>query len=59
MEQLQDYSFKVQHLKGADNGAADALSRRADHEAAHAAEAEARFKAGDTEVVQSRLRLAS
>jgi hypothetical protein len=57
VEQLQDYSFKVQHLKGADNGAADALSRRADHEAAHAAEAEARLRAGDTEVVQSRLRL--
>ena len=57
VEQLQDYSFKVQHVKGAENEAADALSRRADHEAAHAAEAEARLRVGDTEAVQSRLRL--
>jgi hypothetical protein len=57
VEQLQDYSFKVHHLAGERNGAADALSRRADHEAAHAAEAEARLRAGDTEAAQSRLRL--
>ena len=44
VEQLQDYSFKVHHLAGDKNGAADALSRRADHEAAHAAEAEARLE---------------
>ena len=57
VEQLQDYSFKVHHLPGERNGAADAFSRRADHEAAHAAEADARLRAGDTEAVQSRLRL--
>jgi len=28
VEQLQDYSFKVHHLAGDRNGAADALSRR-------------------------------
>ena len=39
------------------NGAADALSRRADHEAAHAAEAEARLRAGDAEASRERLRL--
>ena len=57
VEQLQDYSFKVHHLPGEKNGAADALSRRSDHEAAHAAEAEARLRAGDVEAGRPRLRL--
>jgi hypothetical protein len=57
VEQLQDYSFKVHHLAGDKNVAADALSRRSDHEAAHVAETEARFRAGDTEAVRPRLRL--
>jgi hypothetical protein len=57
VEQLQDYSFKVHHLAGDRNGAADALSRRADHEAAHAAETEARLRAGEAEAVRPRLRL--
>jgi hypothetical protein len=57
VEQLQDYSFKVHHLPGDKNGAADALSRRSDHEAAYAAETAARLMAGDAEVVRPRLRL--
>jgi hypothetical protein len=57
VEQLQDYAFKVHHLPGKMNVAADALSRRSDHEAAHAAEVEARFRAGDAETIRPRLRL--
>ena len=57
MEQLQDYAFKVHHLAGDRNGAADALSRRADHEAAHAAETEARLRAGDAQAGRARLRV--
>ena len=57
VEQLQDYCFRVHHLAGEKNGAADALSRRADHEAAHAAEAEAHLRAGDAQAVRERLRL--
>jgi hypothetical protein len=57
VEQLQDYSFVVHHLAGDKNGAADALSRRADYEAAHAAEADARMRAGDMEAARGRLRL--
>jgi hypothetical protein len=57
VEQLQDYSFKVHHLPGDKNGAADALSRRSDHEAAHAAETEARLRAGDAGATRPRLRL--
>ena len=57
VEQLQDYSYRITPVKGVENGAADALSRRADHEAAHAAEAEARARAGDVEASRGRLRL--
>ena len=57
VEQLQDYSFRVRHLPGEHNGAADALSRRSDHEAAHAEEHAARLRAGDAEAVRGRLRL--
>ena len=57
VEQLQDYSFKVHHLPGDTNGAADALSRRVDHESAHAAETEARLRAGDAAAARPRLRL--
>lgn len=57
VEQLQDYTFKIHHLPGDKNVAADALSRRTDHEAAHAKELEARLRAGMTEDVHPRLRL--
>ena len=57
VETLQDYTFKVHHLAGAKNGAADALSRRSDYEAAHAAEEEARRRAGESSAGRPRLRL--
>ena len=38
MELLSDYTFEISYVKGKDNGAADALSRRSDHEARGAAE---------------------
>ena len=59
VEQLQDYSFRVRHLPGVTNGAADTLSRRSDHEAAHAQEHEARLRAGDAAAMRPRLRLDS
>ena len=37
VEQLQDYVFKIRHLPGEKNGAADALSRRSDYEMASCA----------------------
>jgi hypothetical protein len=46
VEQLQDYIFKIRHVAGEKNGAADALSRRSDHELAHKLENEARIRAG-------------
>ena len=57
VEQLQDYSFKIQHLSGEKNVVADALSRRSDYEAAHAEETAIRLRAGETEAVRPRLRL--
>ena len=57
VEQLQDYSFKVYHVKGEANGAADALSRRSDYEVAHAAEMEALRRAGEAEAGSMRPRL--
>jgi hypothetical protein len=57
VEQLQDYTFKVQYLSGDKNVVADALSRRSDYEAAHAEEAAARIRAGEKEDVRPRLRL--
>ena len=38
MERLSDYTFEIGYVKGKDNGAADALSRRSDHEVQGAAE---------------------
>ena len=38
MELLSDYTFEIGYVKGKDNGAADALSRRSDHEVQGAAE---------------------
>lgn len=38
MEQLSDLTFEIGYVKGKDNAAADALSRRSDHEAADTAE---------------------
>ena len=57
VEALQDYEFKVYHVSGVANGAADALSRRSDHEAAHHAEEEARRRAGESAPPKPRLRL--
>ena len=57
VEQLQDYSFKIQHLSGENNVVADALSRRSDYEAAHVEETAIRLRAGETEAVRPRLRL--
>jgi hypothetical protein len=57
VEQLQDYSFKIQHLAGEKNIVADALSRRSDYEAAHVEEAAIRLRAGEMEAVRPRLRL--
>ena len=57
VEQLQDYSFKIQHLSGDKNVVADALSRRSDYAAAHADEAAIRLRVGETETVRPRLRL--
>jgi hypothetical protein len=57
VEQLQDYSFKIQHLSGDKNVVADALSRRSDYETAHAKEAEIRLKAGEMGIIRPRLRL--
>jgi hypothetical protein len=45
VELLQDYTFKIRHIQGEKNVVADALSRRSDHELAHAQENEARFRA--------------
>jgi predicted aspartyl protease len=38
MELLSDYTFEIGYVKGKDNGAADALSRRSDHEVQGVAE---------------------
>ena len=57
VEQLQDYSFKIRHVPGEKNGAADALSRRSDYESAHAQETEARLRAGLMGAGASRPRL--
>ena len=40
LEQLCDFDFLINYVKGKDNGAADALSRRSDHETKEAAEPE-------------------
>jgi hypothetical protein len=46
VELLQDYTFKIRHIHGDRNVAADALSRRSDYELAHAQENEARLRDG-------------
>ena len=60
VEQLQDYSFKIHHLPGDKNVVADALSRRSDHEQAHARETQELLStsaAGGEAATRPRLRL--